>query len=118
MADLNFKPCRADPDVWMQPAVKPVGTMYHEYVLIYVVDILVISHRVSTNMDNISVTYCLKQNPSNGKQYGTPDQYLGANVVMYTLPGDTSGKHKWYMSLDDYVSDVIKNVEGKVAEAN
>ena len=34
------------------------------------------------------------------------------------LPGITSGKQKWYMSSDDYVVNAIKNVEGKLAEAN
>ena len=41
MTDLNFTPCQADPDVWMQPAVKPDGMKYYEYVLICVDDILV-----------------------------------------------------------------------------
>ena len=118
MTDLSFTPCQADPDVWMQPAVKPDSTKYYEYVLIYVDDILVISHRASTIMDNLSALYCLKENPSNRKRYGTPDSYLGANIGLYTLPRNTSGKQKWYMSSDDYVADVIKNVEGKLAEAN
>ena len=118
MTDLHFTPCQADPDVWMQPAVKPDGTKYYEYVLIYVDDILVISHRASTIMDNLSALYCLKENPSNGKRYGTPDHYLGANIGLYTLPQNTSGKQKWYMSSGDYVADAIKNVEGMLAEAN
>ena len=118
MTDLSFTPCQADPDVWMQPAVKPGSTKYYEYVLIYVNDILVISQRASTIMDNLSVLYCLKENPVNGKRYDTLDYYLGANIGLYTLPGDTSGKQKWYVKTVDYVSDVIKNVEGKLAEAN
>ena len=69
-------------------------------------------------MDNLSTLYCWKENPSNEKRYGTPDCYLGANIGLYTLPGNTSGKLKWYMSLDDYVANAIKNVEGKLAEAN
>ena len=118
MTDLNFTPCQADPDVWMQPAVKPDSTKYYEYALIYVDDILVISHRASTIMDNLSALYRLKENPSNGKRYGTPDCYLGANIGLYTIPGNTSGKQKWYMSSDDYVANAIKNVQGKLAEAN
>ena len=58
MTDLNFTPFQADPDVWMQPAVKPDSTKYYEYVLIYADDILVISHRASTIMDNLSALYC------------------------------------------------------------
>ena len=68
-------------------------------------------------MDKLSVLYYLKENPSNGKRYGTPDHYLGANIGLYMLLGNTSGKQKWYMSSDDYVANAIKNVEGKLAEA-
>jgi hypothetical protein len=28
-------------------------------------------------MDNLSALYCLKENLSIAKKYGTPDQYLG-----------------------------------------
>ena len=69
-------------------------------------------------MDNQSALDCLKENPSNGKRCGTPDGYLGANIGLYTLLGNTSGKQKWYMSSDDYVANAIKNVEGKLAEVN
>ena len=61
MTDMSFTPCQADPDVWMQPAVKPDDTKYYEYVLIYVDDILVISHRASMIMDNLSALYCFKK---------------------------------------------------------
>ena len=62
--------------------------------------------------------YCLKENPSNGKRYGTPYHYLGANIGLFTLLGNTSGKQKWYMSSEDYVANTIMNVEGTLAEAN
>ena len=58
-------------------------------------------------MDNLSALYCSKENPNNGKEYGTPYWYLGANIGLYMFPGNTSGNQKGYMSLDDYVSDAI-----------
>jgi hypothetical protein len=82
MTDLNFKPCQAYLDVWMQPAVKPDGTKYYDYVLIYVDGILVISHKVSSNIDILSAFYCLKEDPSNGKKYDTPDQYLSTSICL------------------------------------
>ena len=42
--DMSFKPSQVDPDVWMRPATKPDGEEYYEYVLVYVDDILAISH--------------------------------------------------------------------------
>ena len=36
---LGYVPMKADPDLWMQPAVKPDGAMYYEYQLAYVDDL-------------------------------------------------------------------------------
>ena len=44
LRDLRFKSCLADPDVWLRPAEKSDGEEYYEYVLVYVDDILVVSH--------------------------------------------------------------------------
>jgi len=38
-----FTLCKANPNVWMRKAIKPDGTMYYEYALCYVDDIMVIS---------------------------------------------------------------------------
>jgi hypothetical protein len=43
MRHLNFESCLADPDVWMRPALKPDGSEYYEYILIYTEDVLVVS---------------------------------------------------------------------------
>ena len=42
---LGFKPCKADPDVYLQPAKKQDGSAYYELVFIYIDDVLVISDR-------------------------------------------------------------------------
>ena len=42
--DMGFKPSNANPDVWIRPAVKPNKEEYYEYILIYVDNILAISH--------------------------------------------------------------------------
>ena len=53
MYDLGFKSCKADPDLWMKPGVKNDGTKYWEYVLIYVDDILCVSHAPGIVMECI-----------------------------------------------------------------
>ena len=45
MDHLGFTLCQADPDVWRRAATKPDGEEYFEYVLLYVDDCLVISHK-------------------------------------------------------------------------
>jgi Reverse transcriptase (RNA-dependent DNA polymerase) len=44
LRDFGFQSCLADPDVWYKPATKSDGTEYYEYVLVYVDDLLHISH--------------------------------------------------------------------------
>jgi hypothetical protein len=61
LLSLGFKGCLADPDVWLRPACKPDGTKYYEYVLIYVDDILVVSHDPEKVMDMLSENYTLKK---------------------------------------------------------
>ena len=49
MSCLNFKPCLADPDAWMRPAIKSDRNEHYEHVLLNKDDALV----VSENADSI-----------------------------------------------------------------
>ena len=42
MKDMGFSSCKADPDVWIRPALKSDGVEYYQHVLIYTDDILAI----------------------------------------------------------------------------
>jgi hypothetical protein len=83
--DMNFQPSYADPDVWMRTAVKPNGDKYYEYILVYVDDLLILSHETSTIVNAIKKLYRLKDDV-----IGPPKTYLGAQVKQTTLPYDTS----------------------------
>jgi hypothetical protein len=41
---MEFSPSLADPDVWLRPASKPSGFACYEYLLVYVDDVLILSH--------------------------------------------------------------------------
>jgi hypothetical protein len=76
MRHLNFESCLADSDVWMCPALKPDGSEFYEYVLIYTDDVLV----VSTNgehilRDGIGRYFDLKE-----ESIGPPKIYLGGHL--------------------------------------
>ena len=45
MSELGFKAYKADPEVWMHKHTSPDDELYWEYVLLYVDDCLIISHR-------------------------------------------------------------------------
>jgi hypothetical protein len=114
MADLNFKTCLADPDVWLRPAMKKDGTKYYQYVLIYVDDLLVCAEDPNEVMRTLADFYRLKEDPATKKKWDHPTRYLGANIGKYKLDG--SHKEHWFMSADDYVAASIKNVEAELAK--
>jgi hypothetical protein len=71
---IEFKPSYADPDVWMRATTKDDGFEYYEYILVYVNDLLVISHLPGPIMQTIQQAYRLKDDPS------PPVNYLGATI--------------------------------------
>jgi hypothetical protein len=103
LTEMGYMSTKADPDVWIRPQVKPDGFEYYEMVLVYVDDIMVLSHDTKPTMDAIASLYKLKEG-----SVGEPTQYLGANVGKYQLP---DGRECWSMSGRDYVKNAVKNVE-------
>ena len=114
LREASYVSCKADPDVWMRPACKKTGEKYYEYVLIYVDDILCISHDPMKTMSHLQNTYRLKD--------GTvkePDTYLGAQFGKYYIPGsDDPTKPRWSMSSDKYVTQAIKDVEAELEKVD
>ena len=107
LADLGYKSSMADPDVWLRPQVKPDGFKYYEYVLVYVDDILHMSHDTNDTMHALSQLYRLKE-----ESLGPPTRYLGANVRKMQL---ADGSECWSLSGRDYVKNAVKNLEGTLA---
>ena len=76
MRHLGYKPCMADPDLWMKPAVHPDnGELYYAYMLNYVDDVLSIAHDAEANLKRIDKYFKLKPG-----SLGDPDIYLGAKL--------------------------------------
>ena len=112
LRDDGFKSCRADPDVWMKPRVKPNGDKYWEYVLCYVDDILVVSHNPQKTMDVLSAKYTLKDG-----SVKEPDQYLGATIRKMNIEdSEDPTKTRWGMSSDIYVKRAVADVERELEQ--
>jgi hypothetical protein len=107
--DLGYTPTKADPDVYLRKAVKPDGTEYYEMTLVYVDDILCISHNTDATMKGIQDQFKLKDN-----KIEPPDVYLGARLDHKLI----NGIKCWTMTADDYVRTAVKNVEDKLAISN
>ena len=102
MMDMKYIRCKADHDIWYRHAVKPNGFEYYEYVLIFVDDILNISHDTKATMETLGTLYHL-----NTGSVGPHDCYLGGNVGRFQLDDGTMA---WFMSANDYVKASCANV--------
>ena len=101
---LGFTSCRADPDVWLRPAVKADGLEVYEYVLVYSDDLLMVGIKPEEIACQISQHYKFK-----GDLWEKPTQYLGGKVGQLDMP---NGKECWYLSSEEYCKRALENLEG------
>ena len=67
--EMGFTSSIADPDVYLRPNAKPDGSKYYEYILVYVDDVLIVSHSPNTHLERIKAS--LRTQP---KQCWTADE--------------------------------------------
>ena len=80
--DLGYTPSSNDADVWLQPAIKPGGHKYYEYLLTYVDDIILVSHDPDTTMLGLQSVVKLKND-----KFSQPDSFLGSQLVLKEITG-------------------------------
>jgi hypothetical protein len=109
MRNLGYTPCLANNDVWFWANVHDSdGFEYYEYILIYVDDILCVSHDVREALKRIDKFFLMK----NGV-IECPDIYLGAKISKVWLP---NGVEAWAMSPSKYIQEApVSNVEDYLA---
>jgi hypothetical protein len=95
----------------MNPANKPVGTPYYEYVLIYVDDILAISHVPDAIMESLIKYYTLKAG-----SVKIPDEYLGTQIRTHIIDPGLEPQTCWAMSCDRYVKCAVEEVQRTLSE--
>ena len=100
--ELYYLPTEADPDVWIRPAVKPNGFEYFEITLVYVDNIMSISHDPKATMEGIQTIFKLKDD-----KIEKPENYLGAQLPQRVI----NGRECWTMTSEQYVKAAIANVE-------
>lgn len=104
MKGLGYRPCLADPDLWMKPMVRPCdGVEYYSYILCYVDDILVIHHDSHSVLRLIDKYFPLKPG-----SVGDPDMYLGTKLRRMRLD---NGVIAWGMSPAKYVKESVRVCE-------
>jgi Reverse transcriptase (RNA-dependent DNA polymerase) len=104
---LGFKACLTNPDVWMRPNTRPDGFTYWEYILVYVDDLLVVSHEAKVTMAKLGECYTLKAG-----SVREPAEYLGSDISKYTLAPSNGDSTEvcWSMYADTYVKRAVADV--------
>jgi hypothetical protein len=92
--DLAFFLIKANPDVWIREAVRDNGFDYYEMLIIYVDDMLSLSHQAKERIDKITM-HALLILPAKKGSIKEPTLYLGANVGKMQLE---DGWEVWYTS--------------------
>ena len=105
--DMGYRPTRADPDVWLRPAVKADGFEYYELVLCYVDDVLSMSADPKATLRGLQSVFKLKDD-----KIAEPDIYLGAQLGKMNI----DGLECWTMSAEKYVLASVRNVEESLAK--
>jgi hypothetical protein len=82
LRDIGFVSTIADPNVWIQPAACKDGYNYYEMLLVYVDNVLAISHEPKVLIDAIGKYYKVK-----ARSDKEPDIYFGANVKKVQMTG-------------------------------
>jgi hypothetical protein len=101
--DLQFEPTIADPDAYRRRAIHPRGFEYWELLLVYVDDILIVSHDPHSHLHKLKQQFQMSA-------IGRPDRYLGANIKRVYIPGDPSGREHWAITSQSYVRNAVNNV--------
>ena len=103
MNHIGFKPCLADPDLWMMAMVHPLdGSEYYAYVLVYIDDVMVIHHDAEAVLLRIDKYFKMKPG-----SIGDPDVYLGATIKKMYL---ANGVEAWASSPSTYVLASVDTV--------
>jgi hypothetical protein len=111
MAFLGYTSCRADPDLWLKPEIRPGdGFRYYCYVLIYSDDFLAIHHDAVAILKKVDKYFKMKAG-----SIGDPDFYLGAKLKKLRLPNTVEA---WGLSPSKYVQEAVSNVEQYLAKMN
>jgi hypothetical protein len=104
---IKFTPSLADPVVWFKAACRPYGVEYYQYILVYVDDLLVLSHDAKQTMETVRKAYRLKDKPSE------PITYLGATIKKWSIPGEC--RPVWGMNSQCYIKEAIRCLEIELA---
>ena len=105
--EIGFRPSIADADVWMRMNIKPDGEEYYEYILVYVDDLMAISHEAKECLESLKQFIKFKND-----KIEEPSMCLGATLEKKSINGHKS----WTVSSKDYIKNALIYVEKVILE--
>mmetsp|Transcript_5914 Transcript_5914/g.9072 ORF Transcript_5914/g.9072 Transcript_5914/m.9072 type:complete len:94 (-) Transcript_5914:1228-1509(-) len=73
--DMGYRPSKADPDVWLKPAIMPDGSRYYSMLLCYLDDVISINMKPRVAIDGIEAVFKLRNDTAE-----VPEMYLGGGL--------------------------------------
>ena len=112
ITNLGFTNTKGDSDVYRRRASKPTGDPYYEYLVVYVDDIICISHDPGHWMNILKTTYRLRD-------VGQPKKFLGSNIKRWSyINEDGITNTCWALGSETYVKEACKVAEGQMEMHN
>ena len=110
--NMGFINTKGDPDVYRRKASRPSGETYYEYLIVYVDDIICVSHQPQKWMDILAATYRLRD-------VGVPKKFLGSNIIKWKYT-DHSGLTRdcWALGSETYVKEACTVAERQMKQHN
>ena len=105
---MGFDFSLADNNFWMKEDIKPDGTRYYSYILVYIDDILIISHDPTKYMAQLHNEYCVKPD-----SIGVPKLCLGSEIKQFR---DHSGNLAWATSSNKCVREACVIVDQRMKD--
>ena len=110
VSKMGFVPSSLDGDMYYRRNADVNGVHYYELLLVYVDDVLAISHDPGAIMKTIGLGFVIKND-----EWGPPKQYLGADIEQFDLP---EGRKAWSIHCTTYIKSAIETVKDLLAEDN
>ena len=109
MKHLEFESCLDDSDVWIHASTREYGTKYHEYVLLYVDNFLIISEKAKNILrKETGIYFELKE-----KSMGPLSLYLGRKMCQVVLE---NGSKAWAFGYEQHLKETLINVKKYISK--
>jgi hypothetical protein len=81
LQDIGYVSLKADPDVWLQKAVRDDGHKYYKMLFVYVDDILALSHKAEDTIKEITASTRQRTEVSNPQRFISAPMSLKCNYL-------------------------------------